>query len=163
MIENLLPPVNKNIETPKSEQEQAALKKLEKLLSPDLPGFAVRFMNIGEYNKILRKGYTSGQAYKIESYTGKPVKFEDYLKAGKGQWSSIAWEQTDWRWSILNLNDYELLMELLRDSHAEAKTRDEFLRRFPLKVLAIAKQKDDSISINSEEIEDVRNFQFLPN
>ena len=41
------------------EAEQIAREKLEKLMREDFKDFAVRFMNVGEYRKIIKGGGSS--------------------------------------------------------------------------------------------------------
>lgn len=135
-------------EEPSSEQiesnsETVATKKLEKLMSPDCPDFAVRFANIEEYRKVMNEGkFVSTLAWKSEvgaSYTstGERVSaFESWLKNGSRRWEATIAKQTEWDISAANLRDYENLMWDFKEIHQQVKSegvkdiRAETINRF---------------------------------
>ncbi len=95
------------------ESEKIASEKLQRLLDPNLKTYGVRFMNIGEYEEILRDKTSSGEVYIV-----KDRLFREYLKEGnRTDWSHRAEAQTNWHASTFNIFEYNYLKNLLKGSH----------------------------------------------
>lgn len=95
------------------EAEQIAREKLEKLMQEDFKDFAIRFMNINEYRKMVKSAVSykrelkrrqefiyevgAGEVYvpKLEEGMEHPT-FREYLERSMGNWLYTAAIETDW-------------------------------------------------------------------
>ena len=95
------------------EAEKTAIRKLELLMRPDFDGFAVRFMNINEYRKMMKSVVSykrelkrrqefiyevgAGEVYVPKLEEGMEHRtFREYLERSSGDWLYTAGIATDW-------------------------------------------------------------------
>ena len=131
MSENLASETELSIES-----ESVAAEKLERLMAEDFTSFAIRFVNEGEYENILKIGVFGQNEVaipksRLEKYQGKDApSFGRYLKESVGSWDAIAAEQTDWGTATMGMSMYKRLLELLSQARKEIKqeqgTKDNY-------------------------------------
>ena len=104
-MSELLPRQESDWEKPSSE---VAKGKLEKLLDPAFDAFAIRFMNIGEYEQMMEQR----KFYGVEMLVFRPRRdepklydnFSDFLTWSKKDWYSVIRHFTDWSMSAFRHN-----------------------------------------------------------
>ncbi len=129
------------------ESEKVALEKLQKLFD-HCDQFAVRFMNIEEYEIILRKqGVILGNA-EVNYRSKTNLDFEDWLDLHCGSkyktedekryWARGAVANSNWEWGAGNLLIAEELLDKFREFRAERGNRAEAVRKFREYVVSTA-------------------------
>lgn len=79
--------------------EKIANEKLEKIIAPNFKKFAVRYMNIEEYQELIKNGKISGEFIIADSLYDEPKSFSEFLtKFGtvynaRNQLGQTQWEE----------------------------------------------------------------------
>jgi|SRR3989344_1170476 len=127
----------------REESLEIARRKKEKLLSPEFSEYAVRFMNLAEYEHMME----SGEIPSREAVVQRGSSFADHMKyvvATGPRWENEAKNLTDWRMGTENIADHSGVMRLLGATAKEVAatpdmTTDErrvaTLRKFREKLL----------------------------
>ncbi len=124
----------------KAEALEVAQHKLDILLDDEFKDYAVRFMNLAEYEKMIQIGEFESREAEVMSGGSS---FKQYLKNSGGDWERVARRITNWDHGVVNIRTYEWLMRLMKESSREVKQeetggdeRTKTLRKFRDKVLA---------------------------
>jgi hypothetical protein len=112
--------------------EETARSKLTILENPDFKDFAVRFMGIKEYRRFFENGILEGREATIfgkerarrlmNENTWQPS-FREYVESAQKRrhgWEDVAYDQTNWPESNLDMTAYNKLIEELKKTHREA-------------------------------------------
>ena len=82
--------------------EIAAEEKLARLMAEDFIDFAIRFVNVDEYEELVKEGrFKGGEAYSPKIKAGDnpdaTFTFREYLKQCKQKtWQEVISEEIDW-------------------------------------------------------------------
>ncbi|MDO8443928.1 MAG: hypothetical protein Q7S80_00240 [bacterium] len=116
---------------------EVASEKLRLLMADDFTGFATRFMNVAEYDSILKSGLVGGQVIVIDKQP-----FKTFMESSKRRgWVDTALLHTDWDFSVINMKNYQYIMQTLHQCR-EGKNREETLVAFRDRIL---ESKDESM------------------
>lgn len=101
-----------------------AKSKLEKILNPMFDAFAVRFMNIAEYEQMMtEERFQASEVLVFRPRRGEPKLYEnfsDFLAWSKRNWYDVIRHFTDWDCSGIQALTHDALSKLLWQAHEEA-------------------------------------------
>ncbi|MCD4704461.1 hypothetical protein K8R66_00085 [bacterium] len=121
--------IQKNVELESEiqlEPEKIAQKKLEILMQKDFKDFGIRFMNIGEYDKIIKKGdYEEREVFIPKIFHGNKMNFKSFFQSRGHSWGNFVRSSTDWDTSVRDLHHYADLIDFLREAHGKIKKNGE--------------------------------------
>lgn len=118
-------------EAPKN-PEHIAGEKLERLLAAENTGFAVRFMNMGEYEKLLGDQYRG-----LRETNGFFVPFKEWFHEQKNDWRDAIAGMTDWTESLQGNDTRNQMLALLSRSKSNVTKRTALLRDFQYRLLSV--------------------------
>lgn len=131
-----------NIEnTPERMAEEIAEEKLARLLRENFRDFAIRFMNLAEYEELLRRGtFTGCSAYSPKIKAGEspetPPTFQEYLEQCKqSTWDEVIADETDWPQGSMSVNMYNHLLNLLKRAQENVKSETPSKKNYRMRIV----------------------------
>lgn len=107
------------------ESRHVASEKLETLSRPDFHDFAVRFVNIEEYQQIVENGHISGREATIIKNDFGPIDFQTFIGHSKSNWPQTIESMTDWHFNVRGLKEYKILVDLFKQASSNVKENHE--------------------------------------
>lgn len=118
------------------ESRETALAKLELLQDPEFKDFGIRYVNLAEYEEILRSGSFRAREINVPKFwndDGWVSSFQEFMERSKESWIASADRQTNWGSSTLGLRLYNRTINLLKRAHREIENKSDrraIIRRF---------------------------------
>lgn len=147
-------------ETVEKESEKIAREKLAQIMDDGFTEFGIRFVNIGEYEKIIAEKSFGGEAYAPRKSRTQPISFKEYLEKGSwGQganWSRMAVMQSEWDHNVHNMEAMRTLISLLRKVRSDLKGGEDSKRKEVVKNFREELQKKiEDVWLGEDQIEKI--------
>jgi hypothetical protein len=122
-----------------------AQRKMERIMQPGFDRYALRFVNIGEYEAMMESGKCNGEIFApCLLDEDASLDFKDYLSnvtvdnTVPAAWGRIAYSQTNWGASTYNLNEAPKFLRMLRTAHQRARKKLEHPYKGKVRTAALA-------------------------